>query len=233
MIMTEPQLLFVYGNAAAGRDNDFNTWYDQHIREMTGVAGVHSGQRFAALDSEFAKAFPLPPAPYLSRYEFEGDPDAMWAGVVAGIKSGAVTMSDSVEPSAVLMQVWAPHKGRIDNESSTPRDERGFYFVFGNALEGKDEVYNDWYDNTHLPEVLAVPGVLSAQRYTLAEPECTKRTPVTHRYLAAYEFEGSADAIMTVMREKSASGEMNMHPSLDLQTVRMSFWNPLTPKVTA
>lgn len=233
MIMTEQQLLFVYGNAVAGREDDFNRWYDQHIREMAGVAGVRSGQRFAALDSEFAKAFPPPPAPYLSTYEFQGDPDAMWGAVVAGLKSGEVTASDAVDQSAVLMQVWAPHKGRLENESSTPRDQRGLYFVFGNAREGQDEVYNEWYDNTHLPEVLAVPGVLSAQRYTLATPQFTKRSPITHRYLAAYEFEGSADAIMTVMREKSASGEMNMHESLELETVRMSFWNPISPKVTA
>lgn len=27
--------------------------------------------------------------------------------------------------------------------------------------------FNDWYDNEHLPELLSVPGVLSAQRYVV------------------------------------------------------------------
>lgn len=231
--MTAGQLLFVYGKPVDGRDDDFNTWYDRHIGEMAAVPGVRSGQRFAALDSEFAKAFPPPPAPYLSLYEFDGDPDGLWGGVRAALKAGEMTMSDSVDPSAVQMQVWAPHGDRLQNPSPVRHDERGLYFVFGNAREGQDEAYNEWYDNTHLPEVLGVPGVLSAQRYTLATPEFTKHTPVTHRYLAVYEYEGDADAIMGVMREKSASGEMTMHDALELETVRMSFWTPRTAKVHA
>ena len=45
--------------------------------------------------------------------------------------------------------------------------DRTIQIVFSNPFEGKDDEFNEWYDNVHLPEVLALPGVISAQRYDL------------------------------------------------------------------
>src|SRR6516165_2456763 len=44
-----------------------------------------------------------------------------------------------------------------------------------------DEEFNDWYNTEHLPELLAVPGILSAARY-----KAMKGGP---KYLAFYELE--------------------------------------------
>jgi hypothetical protein len=44
--------------------------------------------------------------------------------------------------------------------------------------------YNDWYDNTHLGELLAIDGCTSAQRYLSDDGET---------YLAVYEFDCDAD----------------------------------------
>lgn len=53
---------------------------------------------------------------------------------------------------------------------------------------GAEEEFNRWYDEEHLPQVLACPGFLSGQRYesVLGEP----------RYLAIYELE-SEEALRT------------------------------------
>jgi hypothetical protein len=55
------------------------------------------------------------------------------------------------------------------------------------APEGEAD-FNRWYNEKHLPEVLACPGFLSAARY-----ECTQGEP---RYIAVYELE-SEDALRT------------------------------------
>ena len=44
-----------------------------------------------------------------------------------------------------------------------------------------DKEFNDWYNTEHLPELLAVPGILSAARY-----KAVKGGP---KYLAFYELE--------------------------------------------
>jgi hypothetical protein len=41
------------------------------------------------------------------------------------------------------------------------------FVVFTNPVEGKEATYNDWCDNRHLPDVLDVPGFVSAQRFRL------------------------------------------------------------------
>lgn len=39
--------------------------------------------------------------------------------------------------------------------------------VLTNPVPGREEEYNDWYDNRHIPDVLAVPGFVGAQRFKL------------------------------------------------------------------
>ena len=53
-------------------------------------------------------------------------------------------------------------------------------------VEGREDEYNDWYQNVHLPEICAVPGVVGAQRYKLAAPLMGFDS---RPYLAIYDIE--------------------------------------------
>jgi hypothetical protein len=48
---------------------------------------------------------------------------------------------------------------------------RHTFVVFTNPTEGQEDEYNDWYDNTHLSDVLKVEGFVAAQRFKLADTE--------------------------------------------------------------
>lgn len=52
-------------------------------------------------------------------------------------------------------------------------------------VAGQEQEFNHWYDNTHLPEVLALPGFVAAQRYELVGPDAEERAS----YLAVYDIE--------------------------------------------
>jgi hypothetical protein len=108
--------------------------------------------------------------------------------------------------------------------------------VFSNPVEGKEAEFNEWYDNVHLRDVLAIPGVLTAQRFDLCDAEITRGEGLpapTHRYLTIYEMEGDVDGIMAKIQAAVASGAMFMSDSLDLTTATLSFWLPRGPKVSA
>jgi hypothetical protein len=45
--------------------------------------------------------------------------------------------------------------------------------------QGEEDAWNAWYDGKHIPDLLTVPGFLSATRYRERGPK--------RRYLAAYE----------------------------------------------
>lgn len=69
--------------------------------------------------------------------------------------------------------------------------------VWTNPVPGRDAEYNAWYNDIHLPEVLAVPGYVAATRYELS-PEPRRMPGVeeyvpAQRYLAIYELEEGAD----------------------------------------
>jgi hypothetical protein len=60
------------------------------------------------------------------------------------------------------------------------RKGQGILLVYTDLIEPKyEEEFNAWYNTEHLPELLAIPGVLDAARYV-----ATKGGP---KYLAAYE----------------------------------------------
>jgi hypothetical protein len=57
-----------------------------------------------------------------------------------------------------------------------------------NAKEGRDDEFNDWYSNAHMPQSLHVPGFVSGQRFKLSKEQREGSTP-QWQYLAIYEVE--------------------------------------------
>ena len=92
-------------------------------------------------------------------------------------------------------------------------DNKFIQIVFSNPAEGKDDEFNEWYDNVHIPDLLAIPGMLSAQRYKLHDAEIYRMeggNQPEHGYLLIYEMEGDVDAIMQKIQENVAAGKISM-----------------------
>ena len=61
---------------------------------------------------------------------------------------------------------------------------RGIFMVYVD-IDAKDaQEFNEWYNKEHLPELLSVPGILSAARYEAVSSGA--------EYLACYELESVA-----------------------------------------
>lgn len=79
----------------------------------------------------------------------------------------------------------------------------------------REDEYNDWYTNTHLADVLQIPGITAARRF-----KATEITPVAdgdHRYCAVYEVE--ADDLSKIMEElgtRFADGRMKMSDAMQM-----------------
>ncbi|KKW66472.1 hypothetical protein A5776_17405 [Mycolicibacterium elephantis] len=115
--------------------------------------------------------------------------------------------------------------------------ERFIQVVYSNPAEGKtDAEFNEWYDNVHVPQLLEIPGMLSARRYDLHDAEIY-RFPggfvPEHRYMCVYEMEGDVNAIMEKVVAGVTDGRIDMGSCLDLPGSRMSFWRPRGEKVGA
>lgn len=69
MTQDDGHLMFVFANPTAGREDEFNEWYNrEHLPAIVGLDGVLAGQRFV-FDSEQPPRGFTPPFRYLALYE--------------------------------------------------------------------------------------------------------------------------------------------------------------------
>jgi hypothetical protein len=98
--------------------------------------------------------------------------------------------------------------------------------VVGNAVAGREDEANDWYDNIHLQEVLALPGFVSAQRFEPTEAEEGK--PV--RYLAHYEIEADDPSGPMAALGQAVQTTMNMTDAMDATSFVSNVYKARTEK---
>ena len=110
--------------------------------------------------------------------------------------------------------------------------QKHVFMVLTNPVEGGDEVYNDWYTNRHIADVLTIPGVVAAQRFKLSDKQ-RMAAPHPWQYLAIYEIEtDDLDTVITALRERSGGETMPLTPALAAERISW-FFHPITERATA
>lgn len=106
------------------------------------------------------------------------------------------------------------------------------FVVLTNSVEGRDQEFNNWYDNQHLDDVLNVEGFVAAQRFRLATTDPAQE--FSHRYLALYEVETEdLEKVQLALQEASSSSRMPISTSLDRENAVAKYFEPITDRVTA
>jgi hypothetical protein len=108
--------------------------------------------------------------------------------------------------------------------------------VFSRFPEGvSEDDFNEWYD-AHLPEILSIPGFVSAQRYRLEPVVVDGDVTVSYRYMALYEIEGDLEKLLVEMKrlslgtrdsyaDRKAGGDSGPALSSWWDEVRFASWN--------
>lgn len=100
--------------------------------------------------------------------------------------------------------------------------------VLSDPIEGREDEYNEWYDNHHLGAVLDLEGFTSAQRFRVAEGP-----NASHKYMAVYDAEApDARAAMARIEQSVAAGTMHISDALDRKTA-VIFYEAITPRLAA
>jgi hypothetical protein len=77
-----------------------------------------------------------------------------------------------------------------------------------NPVEGREDEFNKWYDERHMPDVLNVPGIISGQRFELSSAQPMK-APYPWSYFAFYEIEtGDIDSVVKEIVARSGTDLM-------------------------
>jgi hypothetical protein len=102
---------------------------------------------------------------------------------------------------------------------------RSLMLVFTEPVAGKEGEFDAWYEHTHLPELLALPGFVAAQRWSRSAAGAAGLPGSPHSNLAVYELDGDGEKALTSMMEAHASGALHMSDALDAASVSLWLFN--------
>jgi hypothetical protein len=91
--------------------------------------------------------------------------------------------------------------------------------ALANPVAGKEQEFNEWYSNVHIPDVTSLPGVKSGKRFRITRDKPWK-------YVAEYEIE-SDDIAKWEADATEALKKMVMSDSLDFNTLVTLYMEPV------
>ena len=106
-------VFLVLTNASAGRDDEFNEWYNhQHIPDVLKIPGFVAAQRFSLAGGQMDDA--TSPWRYLALYELDTDDLAgALKELAASVGTPAMVMSDSLNMNGIGTYVFSPIAERV------------------------------------------------------------------------------------------------------------------------
>ncbi len=91
--------------------------------------------------------------------------------------------------------------------------------VYTSPVEGREDEYNKWYDEVHLPEFSSLPGVISGKRYNMAGDK--------PQWAAIYELSAPPGDVFKAMNAAVKDGSMHMSDAMDTSSAIV---HTLTPR---
>jgi hypothetical protein len=108
-----------------------------------------------------------------------------------------------------------------------------YFFVFSNPVAGHEDEYNKWYDQQHAPDVVSIPGFVTAQRLVKNELPLYRMVDLqVPKYLVIYKI--VTDDLEGVFREVNRrldTGETAMSPAFDRTTSVSYVYRPFRTEI--
>jgi hypothetical protein len=111
--------------------------------------------------------------------------------------------------------------------------ETYYFFVFSNPTAGHEDEYNKWYDEQHGPDVVAVPGFVTAQRFVKNELPLYRMVDLqVPKYLITYKIvTDDVEAVFAEVNRRLKTGETVISPTFDTKTSVSYVYRPFRPEI--
>jgi hypothetical protein len=106
--LASTDLYFVFSNPIEGREDEYNTWYDDvHLADVRRLPGVVSATRYEYLPTSFRRLTAAPTEHrYLAVYELESDAEDVLAELVKRAGTSEMPLSEALDVENVQTCVW-------------------------------------------------------------------------------------------------------------------------------
>lgn len=179
-------------------EQDYNNWYwTEHIPVKSTIPGVLSARRYHLVGNSRLDA-----PQYMAIYEID-KPEVIesydWKVTTVG-SEWSKRLNLHFEGAAGVYERIFPTN--VDDSQMYPKSEFVYVTRMTPLPSGEDE-FNRWYNEHHVPEMTAVPGVISGRRYR----SVGKAYPYGPKYTAIYEIE-SPDVIESEAWNKAGHNQL-------------------------
>jgi hypothetical protein len=94
------------------------------------------------------------------------------------------------------------------------------FIVISRAKPGTELAFDEWYDSEHLPDIVAVPGVMKATRYRVVSQEPTAFDSPTWYSVAIYELDAENPRdVLAEINARAQRGEMLISDAIDAEVL--------------
>ena len=232
-ISLSDDLLLEFMQPKAGQDAAATQWSEQHVKQFVQIPGVKAGQFLVASASSGKDK---PAFHDLAMYELTADTASkLDTEMQARLQDGRLQKGEELfEPlsSRILYRpLWTAVMAR-DVPGTDPKPIGAgplsihYLFVLSDpATPQQEDAYNSWYDRQHVPDVLRVPGFVSAQRYVRIGGDWQKP-----RYLVIFKIKTrDQDATNAEVNRRIKQGITKMSPAFGMTPGGMSLGGVYVP----
>ena len=188
-------LVVLTNPASAEAEVAYNDWYTNvHVPDVLAVPGYVSATRYKAFDG-----WQVFDQKYLTLYELdvrnlehlqEISDEHMRRIADDEMRRSPDNVMDRATMRALYYVEEAPRHVGPNTQLRVPNS---VFMAYSNPTDPEQEdAFHTWYEETHLPEILALPGFLAAQRFAATNINMVKQPWVCeHQFLAIYEHSAS------------------------------------------
>lgn len=109
---------------------------------------------------------------------------------------------------------------------------RYYYVALSDPMEGRDEEFDDWYRNVHIPQILDVPGFLSARRFGAVDAGAG--APRRRRHMVIYEIEADDPApVLAALAARRGTDRLTMSEAFDSSSLFAQVYAPIGDVIPA
>lgn len=167
-------LLFASFDFSTAHEDEFHDWYDlEHVPERMRVPGFLNAERWIAADN---------PKIAVATYDLEsfGVLHSPPYEAIGGANGSVWTKRVTGMAKRIMRFVGSQ---MVPGDAMAPGGAGGLLVASMNVDPAAEAEFNEWYNSEHLPQLGAVPGVLSARRFQAGE------AGVERKYLALYHLQ--------------------------------------------
>ena len=228
-IIERPLLLAVQANVEERHDAAFNAWYYHHVPALLAIPGYRWGRRYQGVvgDTKYLAFYEIEDATFLERLI---GADADKRDPIANGEFGKFDRLQGVSDVRIniYQQLSGSHLGNPLLNDDLPLS----VVMVDCVVPEKEAEFNSWYDRSHVPNLLQIPGYASGARFQLLDHPALEWLGMGPKYLALYELD-SLDCLASLtdpdaMRPE-ARDELARWMSYGMPLVDNMSWNVYRP----